>query len=90
MEVVYSEAMIYEAQGRYDDAIQTLERRAVASLKSETAAAPSNRRTLAILYEQLGRLYRESENYTAAIEYILGDMAQLGDEEARRAECADC
>jgi tetratricopeptide (TPR) repeat protein len=83
LEVVYSEAMIYEAQGRYSDAIQTLNT-AVASLKSETTAAPTNRRSLAVLFEQLGRLYIDSENYTAAIK-ILDDMAQLGAEEARRA-----
>lgn len=83
LEVVYSEAMIYEAQGRYSDAIQTLNT-AVASLKSETTAAPTNRRSLAVLYEQLGRLYIDSEKYTDAIK-ILGDMAQLGEEEARRA-----
>ncbi len=83
LEVVYSEAMIYEAQGRYSDAIQILNT-AVASLKSETTAAPTNRRSLAVLYEQLGRLYTDSENYTAAIK-ILDDMAHLGEEEARRA-----
>jgi len=83
LQVVYSEAMIYEAQGRYADAIQTL-KTAVAGLKSETTAAPTNRRSLAVLYEQLGRLYVDSENYTAAIS-ILDDMAHLGEEEARRA-----
>jgi tetratricopeptide (TPR) repeat protein len=83
LEVVYSEAMIYEAQGRYSDGIQTL-KTAVASLKSETTAAPSNRRSLAVLYEQLGHLYVESENYTAAIS-TFGDMSSLGAEEARRA-----
>jgi tetratricopeptide (TPR) repeat protein len=75
--------MIYEAQGRYADAIQTL-KTAVAGLKSETTAAPTNRRSLAVLYEQLGRLYVDSENYTAAIG-ILSDMSSLGPEEARRA-----
>ncbi len=83
LEVVYSEAMIYEAQGRYSDAIQTLNT-AVAGLKSETTAAPTNRRSLAVLYEQLGRLYMDSENYPAAIK-ILDDMSNLGEEEARRA-----
>jgi tetratricopeptide (TPR) repeat protein len=83
LEVVYSEAMIYEAQGRYSDAIQILNT-AVASLKSETTAAPTNRRSLAVLYEQLGRLYIDSENFTAAIK-ILDDLAHLGEEEARRA-----
>jgi len=83
LQVVYSEAMIYEAQGRYADAIQTL-KTAVASLKSETSAAPTNRRSLAVLYELLGRLYLDSENYTTAIS-ILDDMSHLGEEEARRA-----
>jgi tetratricopeptide (TPR) repeat protein len=83
LQVVYSEAMIYEAQGRYADAIQTL-KTAVAGLKSETTAAPTNRRSLAVLYEQLGRLYVDSANYTAAIS-ILDDMSHLGEEEARRA-----
>lgn len=83
LEVVYSEAMIYEAQGRYSDAIQTLNT-AVAGLKSETTAAPTNRRSLAVLYEQLGRLYMDSENYAAAIK-ILDEMALLGEEESRRA-----
>jgi tetratricopeptide (TPR) repeat protein len=84
LEVVYSEVMIYEAQGRYDDAIQMLTG-AVQSLKTQKAAAPSNRRTLAVLYEQLGRLYRESEKYPAALT-TFNDLAQLGDEEARRAD----
>jgi tetratricopeptide (TPR) repeat protein len=83
LEVVYSEAMIYEAQGRYEDAIQMISG-AVQSLKSPKAAAPSNRRTLAVLYEQLGRLYRESEKYSAAIN-TFNEMGSLGDEEGRRA-----
>lgn len=83
LEVVYSEAMIYEAQGRYEDAIQMISG-AIQSLQSPKAAAPSNRRTLAVLYEQLGRLYRESEKYADAIN-TFNEMASLGDEESRRA-----
>ncbi len=84
LEVVFSESQIYEAQGRYDDAIQVLSS-AVASLKTESEAAPSNRRSLAVLYEQLGRVYRESENYTAALN-AFGALAQLGPEESERAD----
>jgi tetratricopeptide (TPR) repeat protein len=83
LEVIYSEAMIYEAQGRFDDAIQMLTG-AVQSLKLQKAAVPSNRRTLAVLYEQIGRLERESEKYPEAVS-TFSDLAQLGDEEARRA-----
>ncbi len=82
LEVIYYEAMIYEAQGRFDDAIRVLSD-AVAGLKSQPSLTPANRRTLAILYEQLGRLYRDVENYPAAI-YTFQEMLKLGDEEARR------
>ncbi|HUK31284.1 MAG TPA: tetratricopeptide repeat protein [Candidatus Acidoferrum sp.] len=84
LEVVYSESQIYEAQGRYDDAIQVLSS-AVESLKSQPEAAPSNRRSLAVLYEQLGRINRDSENFTAALNNF-ADLAKLGPEEAQRAD----
>jgi tetratricopeptide (TPR) repeat protein len=84
LEVVYSEAMIYEAQGRYEDAIRVLSS-AVASLKSDTTAAPSRRRSLAVLFEQLGRVYRETEKYSAALN-TFNELGALGDEEARRAD----
>jgi tetratricopeptide (TPR) repeat protein len=83
LEVVYSEAMIYEAEGRFEDAVRVLSS-AVTNLKSQTTAAPSNRRSLAILYEQLGRLYTEIDNYSAAVN-TFSELAHLGDEEARRA-----
>jgi len=84
LEVVYSEAMIYEAQGRYDDAVKVLSS-AVTNIKADTSAAPSHRRSLAVLYEQLGRLYRETEKYPAALN-TFAELAALGDEEARRAD----
>lgn len=46
--------------------------------------APSRRRTLAILYQVLGQLYGNAENYTAAIN-TFEDLAHLGPEEDRRA-----
>jgi tetratricopeptide (TPR) repeat protein len=81
LEVIYSEAMIYESQGRFDDAIKVVNA-AVDTVKS--TPAPSNRRTLAILYEQLARLYREAENNSAAMK-ALDDLGSLGPEEAERA-----
>jgi tetratricopeptide (TPR) repeat protein len=83
LQVIYDEALIYEAQGRYNDAIQSLSG-AVASIKSEHPV-PSSRRELAVLYEGLGRLYRDAEKYPDAIT-TFQTMAQLGDEEARRAD----
>jgi tetratricopeptide (TPR) repeat protein len=81
LEVIYSEAMIYEAQGRFDDAVKVVNA-AVDTVKA--TPAPSNRRTLAILYEQLARLYREMEDNAAAMK-ALNDLAALGPEESERA-----
>jgi tetratricopeptide (TPR) repeat protein len=84
LEVIYYEASIYEAEARFDDAIRVLSD-AVASEKAESDYTPSRRRTLAILYEQLGQLYREAQNYTAAVN-TFSEMVQLGPEEDRRAQ----
>ncbi|MGB2671200.1 MAG: tetratricopeptide repeat protein, partial [Candidatus Acidiferrum sp.] len=82
-EVMYNEAMLYEAQGRYEDAIRVLSD-AVAGLKSGTTVLPSRRRSLAILYQQLGQLYRDTENFQAAIN-TYKELGNLGDDEDRRA-----
>jgi len=83
LEVTYTEASIYEEEGRFDDAIHVLSD-AVTAVKTESEFTPSRRRTLAILYQQLGQLYRESSNYTAAVN-TFEEMIRLGPEEDRRA-----
>ena len=83
LEVMYNEAMLYEAQGRYEDAIRVLSD-AVTGMKSQSTVLPSRRRSLAILYQQLGQLYRDTQNYKSAI-YTYQELGHLGDEEDRRA-----
>jgi tetratricopeptide (TPR) repeat protein len=83
LEVMYNEAMLYQAQGRYEDAIRVLSD-AVTGIKGQSPAVPSRRRSLAILYQQLGQLYRDSQNYQAAI-YTFEELGHLGEEEDRRA-----
>jgi tetratricopeptide (TPR) repeat protein len=82
LEVMYNEAMLYEAQGRYEDAIRVLSD-AVTGLKSQSTALPSRRRSLAILYQQLGQLYRDTQNFQAAV-YTFEELGRLGEEEDRR------
>jgi tetratricopeptide (TPR) repeat protein len=82
LEVMYNEAMLYEAQGRYEDAIRVLSD-AVSGLKSQSPVLPSRRRSLAILYQQLGQLYRDTQNFQAAI-YTFEELGRLGEEEDRR------
>src|SRR5438309_670495 len=83
LEVMYNEAMLYQAQGRYEDAIRVLSD-AVTGIKGQSPAVPSRRRSLAILYQQLGQLYRDTQNYQAAI-YTFEELGHLGEEENRRA-----
>ena len=83
LEVMYNEAMLYQAQGRYDDAIRVLSD-AVTGIKGQSPSLPSRKRSLAILYQQLGQLYRDSQNYPAAI-YTFEELGHLGEEEDRRA-----
>jgi len=83
LEVTYYEASIYEDEGRLDDSIRVLSD-AVTAVKTESEFTPSRRRTLAILYQQLGQLYRDTSNYTAAVN-TFEEMLRLGTEEDRRA-----
>jgi len=83
LEVIYYESSIYQAQGRFEDAIRVLSD-AVTGVKAQSEFTPSRRRTLAILYQQLGQLYREVSNYGAAVN-TFEEMLRLGPEEDRRA-----
>jgi tetratricopeptide (TPR) repeat protein len=83
VEVMYNEAMLYQAQGRSEDAIRVLSD-AVTGIKSQPTVLPSRRRSLAILYQQLGQLYRDTGNFQAAL-YTYQELGHLGDEEDRRA-----
>ena len=83
LEVMYNEAMLYQAQGRYDDAIRVLSD-AITGVKGQSAVLPSRRRSLAILYQELGQLYKERQNYQAAV-FTFNELGHLGDEEDHRA-----
>jgi len=83
LEVMYNEAMLYQAQGRYEDAIRVLSD-AVTGIKGQSPALSTRRRSLAILYQQLGQLYRDTQNFPASI-YSFEELGHLGEEEDRRA-----
>src|SRR5450631_1136914 len=56
VKIMYNEAMLYQAQGRYEDAIRVLSD-AISGVKGQSAVMPSRRRSLSALYQQLGQLY---------------------------------
>lgn len=82
MEVPYNMAAVYQAQGRYDDAVKLLQDLLKKTEKSETSSSQADRNNRAIFIERLGMVYREQENYTAAVE-IFRKMLPLGEENAR-------
>jgi len=83
LEVMYNEAMLYQAQGRFEDAIRVLSD-AATGVKAQPPTQPTRRRSLAILYQQLGQLYRDTQNYQAAV-FTYEELGHLGEEEDRRA-----
>jgi len=83
LDVMYNEAMLYQAQGRNEDAIRVLSE-AVTALKAQSEAMPTRRRSLAVFYQQLGQLYRTTENFQAAA-YTYEELGRLGEDEDRRA-----
>jgi tetratricopeptide (TPR) repeat protein len=82
MEVPYNMAAVYEAQGRYDEAVKLLQDLLKKTEKSETGGSQADRNNRAIFVERLGMVYRDQENYTAAVE-TFRKMLGLGAENAR-------
>src|SRR5437764_712193 len=82
MEVPYNMAAVYQAQGRYDDAIKLLQELLKKTEKSETGGSQGDRNNRAIFIERLGMIYREQENYPAAVD-TFRKMLPLGEENAR-------
>ncbi|HET9308001.1 MAG TPA: tetratricopeptide repeat protein [Candidatus Sulfotelmatobacter sp.] len=83
MDVPYSMAAVYQAQGRYDEAIKLLQDLLKKTEKSETGTSQADRNNRSIFIERLGMIYREQENYTAAVD-TFRKMLTLGDENARQ------
>ncbi|MGA3294045.1 MAG: tetratricopeptide repeat protein [Candidatus Acidiferrales bacterium] len=81
LEILYNEALLYEDEGRYDDAVKVLSD-SIAGMKA--AGGQGNSSALAILYEQLGRAYSEQQKYSAAID-TFEDMGKLGSDSQKRA-----
>jgi tetratricopeptide (TPR) repeat protein len=86
LQVLYNEALLYEDQGQYGEAIKILTD-AIAGTKAQTKGSTAGGSTgaLAILYEQLGLLYRRAQNYPEAVE-TFQRMGKLGPDSQKRAE----
>ncbi len=81
-EVAYNMAAVYQAQGRYDDAVKVLQDLIKQTEKSTVGTSQADRNNRAIFLDRLGMIYREQQNYTAAVE-TFRKMLPLGDENTR-------
>ncbi len=82
LEVPYNIAVVYEAQGRYDESIKILQDLLKKTEKPETSYSQSDRNNRGIFIERLGMVYRDQENYPAAVE-AFRKMIPLGDDNAK-------
>lgn len=84
LEVLYNEALLYEAQARYKEAVQVLSD-AIAGVKAQQQEGQPAPNALSILYEQLGMAYRQSGDFSSA-ERSFEDMQELGPASQKRGE----
>jgi tetratricopeptide (TPR) repeat protein len=82
LEVPYNIAVVYEAQGRYDEAVKILQELLKKTEKPDTSYSQADRNNRGIFIERLGLVYRDQENYPAAVE-AFRRMIPLGEENAR-------
>ena len=82
LEVPYNVAVVYEAQARYDEAEKILQDLLKKTEKPDNNYSQADRNNRAIFIERLGMVYRDQENYSAAVE-VFRKMIPLGDENAR-------
>jgi len=82
LEVPYNIAVVYEAQGRYDEAIKLLQDLLKKTEKADSAYSQADRNNRGIFIERLGMVYRDQENYPAAVE-AFRKMIPLGDDNTK-------
>jgi tetratricopeptide (TPR) repeat protein len=83
LEVPYNEALIDEAQGKFDEAIQILQDLIQKTQKPVATYTSSERNNRSVFLERLGSLHRESGKNQLAIE-TFRKMIELGDDSAER------
>src|SRR5712672_2020140 len=68
LEVPYNMPAVYQAQGRYDEALKLLQDLVKKTEKPDTSYSQADRNNRSIFVERLGLVYRDQENYPAAVE----------------------
>lgn len=82
-EVAYEEAIVLEAQGKFDDAAALFQKLVARSASPDGNYNPGERNNRALFLEHLGNVYREQGRPALALE-TFRKMLDLGGEEAAR------
>ena len=82
LEVPYNIAVVYEAQGRYEEGEKILQDLLKKTEKPDSNYSQADRNNRGIFIERLGMIYRDQENYTAAVE-AFRKLIPLGDDNAK-------
>jgi tetratricopeptide (TPR) repeat protein len=83
MEIAYNEALILEAQGKYDDAAAALQKLVTRTTSSDGNYSAGERSNRALFLERLGNIYRESARPQLALDSFRKMLDLGGDESAR-------
>src|SRR6202041_1364386 len=85
LEVPYNIAVVYQAQARYDEAVKILQDLLKKTEKPENSYSQADRNNRGIFMERLGMVYRDQENYPAAVETFRKMLTLGGDDNSRTA-----
>ncbi len=83
LEVPYNIAVVYQAQTRYDEAEKILQDLLKKTEKPENSYSQADRNNRGIFIERLGMVYRDQENYPAAVETFRKLLTVGGDDNAK-------
>src|SRR5262249_54527646 len=81
LEIPYNIALIYQSQGKIDDAAQMLQKLLQKSEKTDNSYTSGERNNRAVFLERLGSLYKDNGKTQLAVE-TYRRMIPLGDESA--------
>jgi len=84
LEIPFNEALILEAQGKYDEAADTLQKLLARNAKPDGNYTAQDRGNRALFLERLGNIYREQGKTQLALE-TFRKIVDLGGDEASRA-----
>jgi tetratricopeptide (TPR) repeat protein len=84
LEIPYKRALVYEAQGRFDDAAQLVQQLLQRTTKTSGSYSPGEKSNRGVFLDRLGNIYKEAGKSQLAIETFRKLIDSGGDDDAVR------